>query len=492
MEFSRTIERLKEFARRPGSGPRRTAPISDISAQTGPLTVVVIGASLAGLFAAAAVAGSGHHVIVVERDHLPDSADPRPGVPQGQQPHVFLLRGLRAAEKLLPGLRANLESRGAVPIATTRFAWLGEQGWAPVHSSEFEIISLTRPLFEQVVRQRVFALAGVEVRGDTRVKGLRRNSSPGSPAWHVEISTGVEISADLVIDASGRSSRMPIWLAALGISAPELSEVDAHTGYATRMYERGPSLGVLSGIVLHGTPEHPTGGLVLPVENDRWLVLGVGFGELRPPRDILGFEAFLRRLRDPGVADFAARSTPCSDVLVHRQTGNRHHHYEKLRDWPDGLLVIGDAFVAFNPVYAQGITVAACEALVLLEALADSRRPVSARRLMRRFASVAGLPWEIAVSFDLRQPSTTGEQTLVQKLTSAWTRELWRLGIHGNARAIRVLNTLYHLLGTPAELFHPVLIWAAIHARLRGYGPGTTRPSDLAALAEAPENPNQR
>jgi 2-polyprenyl-6-methoxyphenol hydroxylase-like FAD-dependent oxidoreductase len=454
--------------------------------QDRPLRVVVIGASLAGLFAAAAAAGSGHHVVVVERDPLPDTADPRPGVPQGQQPHVFLLRGLRAAEELLPGLGADLQSRGAVPITTSRFAWLGEQGWAPVNPSDFEIISLTRPLFEQVVRQRVLALEGVEVRDDCRVSGLRRMPSPEVHRWCVDIAGGGDISADLVVDASGRTSRMPVWLTALGIAPPKLSEVDAHTGYATRMYRDGPSLGGLSGIVLQSTPECPTGGLLLPVEHDRWLVLGVGFAESRPPRDTPGFEAFLRRLQDPGIADFAARSTPCGDVVVHRQTGNRRHHYEKVRDWPDDLLVMGDAMVAFNPVFGQGITVAACEALVLRDALGRLGRPLSARRVMREFAAVAAMPWNIAISYDLRQPSTGGRQSLLQVVTNAWARELSRLGIHGNERAVLVLNRFYHLLGKPVEMLHPALIWAALVARLRGYGPGTTRPRDLITLAGTP------
>lgn len=478
-----TSRQLAGLLRRSGRSKNSAHP-----GQGRPLNVVVIGASLAGLFAAAAAAGSGHRVVVVERDRLSDTADPRPGVPQGQQPHVFLLRGLQAAEELLPGLRADLQSRGAVPITTSRFAWLGEQGWAPLESSDLQIISLTRPLFEQVVRQRVFGLDGVEVRDGCRVNGLRRNSSPGLPGWQVEVGGGVDIPADLVVDASGRTSRMPVWLTTLGIASPKLSEVDAHTGYATRMYRDCPSLGGLSGIVLQSTPEHPTGGVVLPVEDDRWLVLGVGFAQARPPRDIPGFEAFLRRLQDPGIADFAQRSTPCSDVVVYRQTGNRRHHYEKVRDWPDGLLVIGDAMVAFNPVFGQGITVAACEALVLREALSGDNRRISSRRIMREFAAVAALPWNIAISYDIRQPTTEGQQSLAQRVTNAWARELARLGIHGNDRAVLVLNRLYHLLGKPSETVHPALIWAAVLARFRGYGPGTTRPADLAALAELPNN----
>jgi FAD binding domain len=204
------------------------------------LRVAVIGASLAGLFAAAAVSRAGHEAVLIERDRLGDTAAPRAGVSQGEQPHVFLLRGLLAAEELLPGLRADLESRGAVPFDSARVAWLGEHGWLK-RAEGFEVLSLTRPLFEQVVRERVLGLDRVELRDDTPVKGLHPSDSTGRRRWRVETARPDDnVDADLVIDASGRNSRLPERLAALGATAPKSSEIDARTGYSTRVYRRCP------------------------------------------------------------------------------------------------------------------------------------------------------------------------------------------------------------------------------------------------------------
>ena len=193
--------------------------------------VVVIGASLAGLFAAAAAASEGRRVAVLERDVLPNRPQPRAGVPQGRQPHVFLYRGLLDINELLPGLRQNLLDLGAVPFNTGDLPWLGEPGWFP--------------------------------------KGA----------------DGSCFESDLVVDASGRGSRLPHWLVDLGLEPPPTFAIDAHVGYATRMYLGGPRARELPGVVVAATPTTLTGGLALAVEGRQWLVLAAGFGDRRPPRD---------------------------------------------------------------------------------------------------------------------------------------------------------------------------------------------------------------
>ncbi|WP_205739622.1 NAD(P)/FAD-dependent oxidoreductase [Georgenia sp. SYP-B2076] len=445
-----------------------------------PRRVVVIGAGLAGSFAAAAVTGAGRSVTILERDQLPTGPAPRRGVPQGPQPHVFLRRGLLAVEELLPALRDELLAAGAVPIDSGDLAWLGASGWGPSGQREYELISATRPLFEQVVHRRVRALPGVRLSEDARVAGLRRGDD-GTP-WRVELSDGASVPADLVIDASGRGSRLPVWLEEAGLPRARTSGVDAKVGYASRLYRLDGPPG-LAGIVLQQNPETQTGGIALPVEDGGWLVGAVGAGELRPPRDVDGFTAALAGLRDPVLADLVRVAEPLTDVAVHRQTENVRHHYEALRGWPAGLLVLGDALCTFDPVYGQGLTVAACEALALRRALAGGFGTGDERRLLRRFARVAALPWAIATGEDLRFPTSTGRQSAGQALLGRWTRELGRLSTHGDRRAQAALSGVYHLMVPPVALAHPALAAAVVRARLRGYGPPEPRPATLARLS---------
>ncbi len=438
------------------------------------MRVVVIGASLAGLLAAAAAAQSGAHVMIIERDLLPDAPEPRKGVPQGRQAHVLLHRGLISAEALLPGLRGDLLAVGASAFNSGAMPWLGEYGWMPTWLPSYELVSVTRPLLEQIVRQRVRALPLVEFREGVRATELSRSGD----GWRVTTEDGRVFEANRVIDASGRSSRMPHWLADLGVPAPEPERVDAHLGYACRLYRAAGSAPLATGVVIAGTPVTSRGAIAIPVENADWLVIAGGYGEHRPSRDPEEFLAYLAALPDPAVADVTAALEPVSDIAVYRQTSNQRHHYGKIKNWPDGLLVVGDAACAFNPVYGQGMTVAALQALLLRD---QWGRPGLQRRLDR----VADFCWSVATSEDLRHPTSAGEQNRMQRVVAAWSAELTKLAVTGNRRAYAAFAGVYHLMTRPRSLFHPALFVAVAWSRVRGAGQPAPRPAVLERLSQA-------
>ncbi len=460
--------------------------MSSAKAKVGEADVVVVGASMAGLLAAAAAAVAGRQVTLVERDRLPDLPVPRHGVPQGTQPHVLLHRGLVAMEGLLPGIREELIAVGGIRVDTGRLPWCGERGWAALDIPSFEIVSATRPLVEEVLRRRVLALPGVRLREGVRAVGLERDGAH----WRVLLQSAdgedvVPAAAigEIVVDASGRGSRLPQWLSMLGIDTVGSTEIDARLGYATRLYAREPITGGPVGVVIAATPPAPRGGLALPVEGGRWIVAAVGVGDERPPRDAAGFEAFLATLRDSALADLVAGATPLSDVAVHRQTANLRHHYDRVAGWPPGLLVVGDALCAFNPVYGQGIAVSAIEAELLREALADGFTPDGATALLRRFVAATTFPWAVATGVDLKYPTTEARPNLGARLFDRWITELELLQVHGDHRARNAFHRVYHLMSGPSALLHPALVARVLRARVLGRGPVTPRPAALAALA---------
>jgi flavin-dependent dehydrogenase len=446
--------------------------------------VVIIGASLAGLFAAAAVAGAGAQAVIIERDVLPDVPLPRKGVPQGRQPHLLLYRGLLAAEELMPGIRQDLLDHGAVPFDTGTIAWLDEYGWSPTWIPAYETVSATRPLLEHLVRERVRRLAGVTLHEGVRVTDLHRDAH----CWQVVREDDATVQADLVIDASGRGSRLPHWLRELEIQVSEPLTVDARLGYACRTYRAIGEPPIETAVVIAATPQTGRGALAIPVENGNWLVIAVGYGDRRPSRSAAEFDEFLSTLPDPAIADLTRHLEPVGDIAIHRQTGNRRNRYGRSRTWPAGLVAVGDAYCAFNPVYGQGITVAACQALLIRDALKHDRTPTGrgplvTRRLQRRIGAAADLPWSVATTEDLRHPSSSGSQTRVQWLVGLWTDQLARLVAHGDRAAYLAFARVYHLMAAPAMLFNPRVIFSVCRAAVRGMPEQNPRPRALNALA---------
>ncbi len=382
---------------------------------------VVIGGSIAGLLASRVLAETSERVTLLERDRFPDSAVPRKGLPQAHHLHVLLARGRQALEELFPGIGEELAAAGAETIdAGQDIAWLTRSGWGARFRSEICSFACSRPLVDHLVRRRIGALGTITVRQASEVTGLvfadgsrrvagvhvsrRDRSSPGRE----------EIAADLVIDASGRTSRTPEWLKAAGFAAPEETVVDAHLGYASRLYRR-PAAAAADWKCLYvqaAPPERTRGGVAFAIEGNRWIVTLGGIGGDYPPTDEAGFRQFMGSLASRELADVVEHAEPLSPIAGFRATENRWRHYERLPSRPEGLLVLGDAACAFNPVYGQGMTMAALGALVLRQSLrgvSPARPPDGlATRFQGALARLNKAPWLLATSEDFRSPRLDG------------------------------------------------------------------------------------
>jgi 2-polyprenyl-6-methoxyphenol hydroxylase-like FAD-dependent oxidoreductase len=456
-----------------------------------PLNVSVIGASFAGLFAAAAAAASGHHVTIIERDGIPTTPQARGGVPQSDQTHILLHRGLVSAEDLLPGLHDELIQRGAPEFKVGLMALLSADGWAPRGDYGYPLVCSSRTLLEHVIRKRVLALTNVQVLQQRRVQTLHQNPSgnwtlqlqPTDSASTTEDDHSNTLAADLVIDASGRSSRLPTWLEQLGVPPVATTTIDARVGYATRRFtsSRPPGPGVLMLV----SAKQSRGCIVSPIEDGYWQVTSVGRGDHRPGRDGDEFLNHLAKLPDPMALDMVKDMTPVSDVVVHRQTANVRHHYGRGRRWPTGLLVVGDALCALNPVYGSGITVAACQGRLLERAFKKAQHGnLNTPRLQRSLARSANLPWTMATSQDRQLLTTPQRARPVEAVVGRWGAEVARLAGAGDARAADILQAVTHLMSHPIVLFTPPLLVASLRSRLRPHR--TQAPTTTPTLSSHP------
>lgn len=378
---------------------------------------VVVGAGLSGLLAAHVLAERFEHVTVVERDALADGTPVfRPGVPQSRHVHILWSRGMAALEALVPGLVTGLEAAGgAVVGAPEQMRWLSPARWfTGVRGTPY--LSVSREFLDTALRRRVADRSPVTMLPRHEVTGLL----PASAGQRVE---GVRlrerggdgkeftIRAGLVVVAAGRSSRTADWLTELGCPAPVTERIDARLGYSSRYYRRPADEAPWKAMYVQGNPDVPRGGVIIPVEGGRWLVTLIGQGEHQPPTGEEEWLAFAASLRSDELSEALKDAEPLSDAVAFRATANEWTHFERVRRWPRGLLVVGDALCRFNPVYGHGMTIAALQAQAIAGRLTD-REPgdITARTpgIQKAVAKCLKPAWLIATGEDGRYPDTDG------------------------------------------------------------------------------------
>ena len=451
---------------------------------------------MAGLLTAQALSAHCAQVTIVERDSLPPNATNRPGVPQGEHLHVLLPGGQQAMERLLPGFSDELVAAGAVEIAApTEILWLSPAGWMDRFPPRHRMISATRPLIEWCTRRRVLATPGVALLDGRAVDGLLPGSD-GNSVSGVRLNgdaadgAGGVLRADLVVDATGRRSRLPDWLDRLGFERPAETRIDASLSYASRIYRRPRGARDWKAAFLQAQPP-VTGrmGVMFEVEDDRLLLTVQGVGGDHPPRDEAGFLDFTRSLRSTVIYETIRDAEPLTPIVGFANTANRRRHYERLRRWPERLLAVGDTACAFNPVYGQGMSVAALTADRLDTALAgrDGRSLDGFAPRFRRDVAAAGrAAWMIATGDDLRYPTTTG--ATAGKALRMQHRYLDRVmaAATDDERAMAAITDALFLLARPESLFRPSVMWRAVrHGRRRPAEPSVI-PSPHPSVSRQP------
>ena len=417
---------------------------------------VVLGASMAGLLAARALADAYGQVTVIDRDELPETPMHRRGVPHGRHIHALLARGQQVLEELLPGLTAELVSQG-VPVgdvlADARL-YLSGHRLRQAHTG-LGLLSASRPVLEGHARARIRALPNVAFLDSRDVAGLTTTPDGGRVTGtrvlrRADGSAEELIAADLVVDATGRGSRTPVWLGALGYTRPAREQVRIGLGYATRTY-RLPSAALGGDLgVLHGaTPEHPRAGAHQALEGERWIVTLAGILGDHPPTDPEGFLAFARSLRFPDIYEAIRDAEPLDDPVPFRYPASIRYRYERLARFPDGLLVMGDAVCHTNPIYGHGMTMAALEALTLRRHLQRSTAP-QPRRWFRDLARMVDVPWEMAAGADLSFPGVQGHRTAKVRLLGAYLARLHAAAAH-DARLASAFVRVAGLVARPED-----------------------------------------
>jgi 2-polyprenyl-6-methoxyphenol hydroxylase-like FAD-dependent oxidoreductase len=381
---------------------------------------VVLGAGMGGLLSARVLADHFERVTLVERDLLPDEPRPRRGLPQARHVHVLLPRGGRIMEDLFPGFLAELTEAGVQFSRDLGSVYFKVNGHRFFHSAEAEgarrgpdevaMCAPSRPFLESRVLRRVRSLPNVDVLDGwevaglmtddriTRVTGARIASRAASPVQR-------GLPADLVVVATGRSSRTGAWLRAMGYAPPQEEVLPIDLKYVTQQV-RFPdgSIDPLTALQVGPTPERPTAVGACAQEGGTWVVTMAGYAGHHPPMDRHAWLEFGEQLLPREYAEAFRAAEPVGDLHQHRFGANVRRRFDKLERFPRGLLATGDALCSFNPIYGQGMTVAGIEALTMGQVLHHGEDDLAAR-FFKTVAKPIGEAWRFATGGDLAMPS---------------------------------------------------------------------------------------
>lgn len=450
-----------------------------------PHLAVVLGGGLAGMLAAA-VLSEHAEVFVVERDHLPEGPSPRKGLPQARHAHLLWSGGARAVEKLLPGTVQRLQAAGARRVALpSGLVVLAPYGWMRRWPEMQHLIACSRDLTDWVVREEVLSRPGITLLEGAEVVDLA-GTAQHVTGVHVRDSAsgGVRrLDADLVVDATGRGSAAPEWLSALGLPPVREEVVDSGLAYASRVFrapagaENHPVVSVQCDARL---PVPGQAATLLPIENGRWLVTLAGTRGGRPSKKADEFESFARNLRHPLIADLIAGAEPLTEVHHSHSTLNRRRRFERMASWPTGFVVLGDAVAAFNPIYGQGMSVAALCAEKLRDALErnDMDEEGLARCVQRAIGRIVHGPWELAVGQDIQYPGAIGPRPPAATAPLRHYMERLAVTAMGRPAVMRAYLEVLTLSAPFSRLFGPTVALGVLR------GPGR-RPLNVPPLTES-------
>ena len=429
---------------------------------------VVIGAGMGGLTAAGALADHFDQVVVLERDTLPSEPTHRAGTPQARHVHALLLSGQRALSELFPGFEQDLVRAGAVPLRVGLDVRMERPGYDPFPQRDlgWSSYAVSRPTIERAVRRRVESRANTTLRQRCRVQEVLAAPNGGAVTGvRYENGNGASetIAADLVVDASGRGALTLALLQSIGRSLPEETTIGIDLGYASCVFAIPDGASTdWKGVMTFGqAPQNSRGGLMLPLEGSRWMAtIGGRHGDV-PPGDVEGFLTYARALRTPTIYNAISHAKRLDGVARYGFPESVRRHFDGLDVLHRGLLPIGDAICRFNPVYGQGMSVAALEACLLqqlLERLAGDSNPIAglAPAFFAEVQTLIETPWSVAI-LDFVFPDTRGQRPADFEATLKFGIALTRLAAEDPA-VHKLTIEVQHLLKPRSVYRDPTLV----------------------------------
>lgn len=421
---------------------------------------IIIGGGIAGKLIAAAISPYFHSVRILEKDAKPESQTTiRNGVQQAHHLHLLLHAGDHALERLFPGFQEDMVKHGSIKIDSLNdLAWFHHGVWKLRFPSNNFTFLQTRTLLESYIEERVKQIGNVTYQYGIKVQSFLL-SEDGSKVCGVEVlheSKPKRIKGDLVIDTSGAASFTRGWLEKQGRTVPK-ETVEIGLCYATRKYTLSEPPKHFKIKILYPDPAKETlGGTLSMVENNQCIVTINGYLNTLNPVDVKDSEGFLKmteKLPLPDIFKELQNGTSISDTAIYQVPQIQWRHFEKV-DLPDGLLVAGDAICRINPVFGQGMSIAALEALAIGDYFATTSHIGPMKKLQKQLAKIISPVWSMVLCEDFRYSDVKGKKPFGLTFQQWYVKKIFLLSAKNQAiykDLVRVMN----LVGPATILFKP-------------------------------------
>ncbi|UFI00200.1 NAD(P)/FAD-dependent oxidoreductase [Bacillus toyonensis] len=430
---------------------------------------IVIGGSMAGKFAAKALSTSFKEVIILEVGDKWDGKASRKRVPQSDHPHVLLKGGEKAIEELFPTIMNELIKAGSIINNFTRdLKWHQFGLWKQPFIGEVHMIQQSRPLLEWHIQKRIDQISNITITYKTLVNGLlvdgKLNKVCGVKVKYLETGMQEEVHADIVVDASGFGSKSMEWLREYEIEVQE-EKVRIDLFYATKMFQlkENEELDCCNMLMSPSFPENPYGVLIQTIEDNRYFVTFSGYANEKAPQTDDEFYDFAENLSISNVTEFLNKAEGITDIKTYKIPYQVRRRFDLVNNVPEGLLVVGDAQCRFDPVFGQGVSVAAMEAHQL-QLLLQSRKQLDktfTQQFYKKTADIIEIPWDMTTTEISRHPQLKRELTTKQKFQLWYTKQIYRLSASDSDVYIRLVRVM-NLIRSPFHLFHPKVLLAVL------------------------------
>lgn len=429
---------------------------------------IVIGGSIAGKLAAKALSDFFQEVMILEAGEEWNEKGPRKKVPQTHHPHVLLKGGEEAIEKLFPAIMAQLkEDGGIVNNFTGDLRWHHFGLWKQPFIGELNAVQQSRPMLEWHIQKRMNQVNNITTKYETIVEQLlidtHRNKISGVKTKCLKTGMKKDLHAELVVDTSGFGSKNIKWLETYGIEVKE-EKIWIQLFYATRVFRlkqnKYPDWCNL--LISPSFPENPYGAFIQTIEDNLYFVTFSGYANENAPKTDEEFLAFAHKLPAPDVIHFLEEAEPITEMKIHKIPYQVRRRFDLVKNMPEGFLVMGDAHCRFDPVFGQGISVAAMEAEELHMCLKNRKRLEKGftRNFYKRISKIIATPWEMVTTEAFRHPKIKGEKSFIQPFQQWYTKKIYQLSANNPDIYIRLVKVM-NLMRSPLHLFHPK-VWLAI------------------------------